>query len=120
MKKTTLFRVFSFVLLIGLMASCSKHTDKPVTPGGGTDDGGGPQAENYYVKTKMDGQPANFSDTVKAMRSVDNAAPFHINITEITDKHVKGTFSGAFFDGEGGDGANEKEFTEGEFEAPIQ
>jgi len=199
MKKTTLFRVLTFVLMIGLLsASCSKHTDKPAPTGGGNnggDNGGGnnggggtPQTATYYVKTKMDGAAASFSGTVKALRAVDEdgthilqiqgikgngsadevdllvyaaadvvtgdytegdhenyaiigayapqnradddgiylagiqpdaAAPFKISITEIADKYVKGTFSGAFFDGQG-NGTNKKVFTEGEFKAPIQ
>ncbi|TKK66654.1 hypothetical protein FC093_16595 [Ilyomonas limi] len=193
MKKTTLFRVLTFVLLIGLLASCSKHTDKPANPGGGNngggDNGGGtpPPTESYYVKTKMDGAALNYTGSVKAMRVVDEGthmlqiqgikgggstdevdllvysaedatageytegehdtyfilgvyapqnraddlgifyggvhldetAPFTIKITEMTDKYVKGTFSGTFYDNEG-NGDNKKVFTEGEFKAPIQ
>jgi hypothetical protein len=199
MKKTTLFRVLTFILMIGLLASCSKHTDKPANTGGGDkngggnnggdNNGGGGQTENYYVKAKMDGTSLNYSGTVKASRyideynrhvlrvqgikgngstdemeviilsaedatvgqytegdhdnyaiygiyapqnraddngiymagqqSTDNAAPFNINITEITSKYVKGTFSGAFFDAQGS-GSNEKKFANGEFIAPIQ
>jgi len=37
----------------------------------------------------------------------------------MTDKYVKGTFSGAFFDAQGS-GENKKIFTSGEFKAPIQ
>ena len=199
MKKTTLFRVLTFILMIGLLASCSKHTDKPVNTGGGGNNGGGNggggngggggQTESYYVKAKMDGATLSYSGTVKASRyiqddgahvlrvqgikgngstdemdiiilsaedatagqytegdhetyaifgiyapqnraddngiymagqqSTDSAAPFSINITEITSKYVKGTFSGAFFDAQGS-GTNEKKFTNGEFVAPIQ
>ena len=190
MKKTTLFRVLTFVLMIGLLASCSKGnkpTPPPIpTPGGG--DGGGTQTGSYYVKAKMDGAAFNYTGTVKASRYVqedgthilriqgmkgggstdevdvivlsaqdattgeytegehetygivgiyapqnragdegiymagvqsDNAAPYSINITEMTDKYVKGTFSGAFFDAQGS-GENKKIFTSGEFKAPIQ
>jgi hypothetical protein len=196
MKKTTLFRVLTFVLMIGLLASCSKHTDKPAGSGGGNngggDNGGGnpppPTTETYYVKANTDGATLKYTGTVKAMRYVqdngnhvlriqgikgngstdemeviilsaedatagnytegehetygifgiyapqnranddgiymagvqsDNAAPFSINITEITDKYVKGTFSGAFFDAQG-NGSNKKIFTSGEFKAPIE
>jgi hypothetical protein len=193
MKKTTLFRVLSFVLLIGLLASCSKHTDKPVTPGGGTGDDDGdqnppPVTETYYVKMKMDGTALDYNGSVKAMRGMgddgtthtlqiqgikngsadevdlmvlsaadatagnytegkhdtyaifgvyvpanraddlgiyyggiqlDNVAPFKINITEMTDEYVKGTFKGTFYDNEG-NGTNKKVFTEGEFKAPLQ
>jgi hypothetical protein len=199
MKKTTLFRVLTFILMIGLLASCSKHTDKPSNSGGdgnngggnngGGNNGGGGQTASYYVKAKMDGVTLNYAGTVKASRyvqddgthvlriqgikgngstdemeviilsaedattgqytegehetyaifgiyapqnraddngiymagqqSTDNAAPYSINITEITSKYVKGTFSGAFFDVQGS-GSNEKKFTNGEFVAPIQ
>jgi hypothetical protein len=195
MKKTTLFRVFTFILLIGLLASCSKHTDKPANPGGGNnggddDNGGGtPQTESYYVKMKMDGAALSYTGSVKAIRDIeddgtthmlqiqgikgggstdevdlvvlsaadattgdytegnhdtyaifgvyapqnraddlgiyyggihlDETAPFTIKITEMTDKYVKGTFSGTFYDNEG-NGTNKKVFTEGEFKAPIQ
>jgi len=196
MKKTTLFRVLTFVLLIGLLASCSKHVDKPTGGGdgdnnGGDDNGGGgiPQTESYYVKMKMDGAALNYSGSVKAVRGLQNDGSTHtlqiqgikgngssdevdlivlsaadatagdytegdhdtyaifgiyapqdrtddagiyyagmtpnnpviykLNITEMTDKYVKGTFSGAFYDNEG-KGANKKIFTEGEFKAPLQ
>ena len=193
MKKTTLFRVLTFVLFVGLLASCSKHSDKPANPGGGNngggDNGGGtppPTTETYYVKASTDGASLNYTGSVKAMRYVqddgthilriqgiksnstdemdvivlsaadatagnytegehedyaivgiyapqnranddgiymagiqsDNAAPYSINITEMTDKYVKGTFSGAFFDAQG-NGTNKKIFTSGEFKAPI-
>lgn len=195
MKKTTLFRVLTFVLLIGLLASCSKHTDKPANAGGGGNNGGNnngggnppPPTESYYVKMKMDGAALNYTGSVKAIRTTDdgthmlqiqgikgggsddeidlviysadaatpgnytegeqdtyfilgvyapenrtdefgiyyggvhlnNTAPFKINITEITDKYVKGTFSGTFYDNEG-NGDNKKVFTEGEFKAPLK
>src|SRR5690349_18639664 len=85
MKKTTLFRVLTFVLLIGLLASCSKHTDKPATPGGGTggdgDGDGGqnppPVTETYYVKMKMDGTALNYSGSVKAMRGMGEDGTTH-------------------------------------------
>ncbi len=197
MKKTTLFRVLTFILMIGFLASCSKHTDKPANSGGGDNNGGGNngggnnggggQTGSYYVKAKMDGTTLTYSGTVKASRYVqddgthvlrvqgikgngstdemdaiilsaadatigqytegdhetyaifgiyapqnraddngvymagkqsDNAAPYSINITEMTDKYVKGTFSGAFFDAQG-TGSNEKKLTNGEFVAPI-
>ena len=79
MKKTTLLRLFTFVLLVGLMASCSK--DKPSKPG--NDDGGGddnnnpPPTTSYYVKMKMDGAALNYSGSVKAIRSVQQDGTTH-------------------------------------------
>jgi hypothetical protein len=187
MKKTTLFRILTFVFLIGLLASCSK--DKVNNPGGGENPGGEnpPPPPAAYVKMKMDGAALNYTGSVKAFRSeddgthmlqiqgikgggstdeidlviysasqatagdytegehdsyfilgvyapqnraddmgiyyggiqLDDAAPFKINITEMTSTYVKGTFSGKFYDGEG-EGTNKKVITEGEFKAPIQ
>src|SRR4051812_5288316 len=74
MKKTTLFRVLTFVLMIGLLASCSKHTDKPANTGGG-DNGGGtppPTTQTYFVKASMDGAAFNYTGSVKTMRYVQD------------------------------------------------
>ncbi len=185
MKKTTLFRLLTFVLLLGLMASCKK--DKPEKPDGGNPPP--PPPANYYVKMKMDGTSLSYTGTVKAIRGIEedgtthtlqiqgikgngstdeidlvvlsvedattgdytegnyetyaifgvyapqnraddlgiyyagitpnNAAPFKIKISEMTNTYVKGTFSGTFYDNEG-EGTNKKVFTEGEFKAPLQ
>ena len=48
----------------------------------------------------------------------NDAAPFKIKITEITDKYIKGTFSGTYYDNQG-NGDNKKVITEGEFKAPL-
>lgn len=191
MKKTTLFRLFTFGLLVCLMASCSKNTDKPANPGNGNGNGNGqnppPTSATYYVKMKLDDVQQSYTATVKAIRAeedgthmlqiqgikgggstdevdllifapgavgqgqykegdqadyfimgvyapqnrtddmgiyyggihLDAAAPFTINVTEITSTYVKGTFSGTFYDHEG-EGENKVVISNGEFKAPLQ
>lgn len=75
MKKTTLIRVFSFLLLLGMLASCQK--EKPANPGDDNGNNGGgnpPPSASYYVKMKLDGTPQNFTSTVKATKNEEDDA----------------------------------------------
>ena len=88
----------------------------------------GPIAAGEYVEGEHDTYltwglyaPENATDEQIFYSGVtlNQNAPYKVKITEITDKVVKGTFSGSFYDGEG-QGANKKVITEGQFSAQIQ
>jgi hypothetical protein len=117
MKKTTLFRLLTFVLLIGLLASCSK--DKPANPGGGNNGGGNngggenpPPPTGYYVKVKMDGAALNYTGTVKATRNVED------DTHSLRIQGIKGDGSTDELDLFilGAEDATEGEYTEGQHE----
>ncbi len=75
--------------------------------------------ETYYTWGLYAPEDAEEENIFYSGVTLGAAVPYKVKITELTDKVVKGTFSGTFFDSNG-QGTNKKVVTEGQFSAQIQ